>query len=67
MKVTYTMFTFESALSFYFTKFVTKQDEWQNTLKYNKKAKTTFKIPMLWIIQNHTSKMQKNYCKFIVP
>ena len=59
MKVTYTMFTFESALSFYFTKFVTKQDEWQNTLKYNKTAKTTFKIPKLWIFQNHTSKCKK--------
>ena len=33
-----------SALSFYFTKFVTEQDECQNTLKYNKKAKTTLKL-----------------------
>ena len=68
MKVTYTIFTFESTLSFYFTKFVTKQDEWQNTLKYNKTAKT-FKIPKLWIFQNHTSKMQKKllqvYCTLI--
>ena len=43
-KVTHTMFTFKSALSFYFTKFVTKQDEWQNTIKYNKKAKSTLKL-----------------------
>ena len=57
------MFTFKSALSFYLTKFVTKQDEWQNLIKKLKLRKnypkTTFEIPMLWIIENHTSKMQK--------
>ena len=67
MKVTYRIFTFKSVLSFYFTKFVTKQDEWQNTLKYNETAKITFKIPKLKFIQNHTLKMQKKYCKFFVP
>ena len=61
------MFNFKSAVSFYFTKFVTKKNEWQNPLKYNKKDKTTFKIPMLWVFQNHTFNMlSSDFCKQLI-